>query len=215
MTRIIYVRHGESNATVSRTIGGPRTCSGLSPLGVQQAERLRDRWLAAPEFTPDVLIASHYPRARQTADIFAGAFGNMPVHTDEGFGEHDPGPECDGMPYPVFVETFGTDSWEDDPFGVTFPGGETLAAFQFRVGAAVRRTVELYPGGTIVVACHGGVIDSVLRQALKSAPTGGFHINTLNTSITELERRPQNTWALHRYADSAHLAGLPKATPVD
>lgn len=215
MTRIIYVRHGESIATVSRTIGGPRTCSGLSSLGVTQAERLRDRWLTEPEFAPDVLIASHYPRAHQTAAIIAGAFGDMPVHTDEGFGEHDPGPECDGMPYEVFVENYGTDSWEDDPFGVTFPGGETLAAFQYRVGAAVRRTVDQHAGGTIVVACHGGVIDAVLRQALKSSPTGGFHINTLNTSITELERRPQNTWALHRYADSAHLAGLPKATPVD
>ncbi|MCU1359202.1 MAG: hypothetical protein JWN99_491, partial [Ilumatobacteraceae bacterium] len=64
VTRLIYVRHGESNTTVARVIGGHRTCSGLSPLGVQQAERLRDRWIERPEFAPDVIIASHFQRAR-------------------------------------------------------------------------------------------------------------------------------------------------------
>lgn len=215
MTRIVYVRHGESNTTVARRIGGPRTCTGLSSLGVVQAERLRDRWLASPEFAPDALFASHYPRARETAEVLSGAFGAMPVEIDDGFGEHDPGPDCDGMSYAEFVDRFGTSAWTDDPYAVTFPGGETLAAFQYRVGAAVRRLVDRFPEGTVLVACHGGVIDAVLRQALKAAPTGLFHINTLNTSITELERRQGNVWALLRYGDSAHLAGLPAATSVD
>ena len=213
MTRIIYVRHGESIVTVERVIGGHRTCSGLSPLGIRQAERLRDRWATTPEFTPDVLISSHFPRARQTAEIVAQAFGSPEIETDEGFGEHDPGPECDGMSFDEFVAKYGSNRWEDsDPFGVTFPGGETLAAFQFRVGSAVRRTIERYEDKTIVVACHGGVIDAVLRQALKAAPTGGFWINTLNTSITELVRQNASTWSLRRYGDTAHLAGLPAST---
>ena len=213
MTRIIYVRHGESIVTVERVIGGHRTCSGLSPLGIRQAERLRDRWATTPEFAPDVVISSHFPRARQTAEIVAQAFGSPEIVTDEGFGEHDPGPECDGMSFDEFVAKYGSNRWEDsDPFGVTFPGGETLAAFQFRVGAAVRRTIERYEDKTIVVACHGGVIDAVLRQALKAAPSGGFWINTLNTSITELVRQNPSTWSLRRYGDTAHLAGLPAST---
>lgn len=212
MTRLLYVRHGESNTTVARVIGGPRTCSGLSPLGVQQAERLRDRWIAAPEFTPDVVLASQFHRARQTAEIVAEAFAGAQVRTDDGFGEHDPGPDCDGMPFDAFVEQYGTDAWEEDPFGVTFPGGETLAQFHYRVGAAVRRTVEAHRDQTVLVVCHGGVIDAVLRQALKTSPTGGFVINTLNTSITELELVRPNVWSLRRYGDVAHLAGLPAST---
>jgi asparagine synthase (glutamine-hydrolysing) len=39
VTRFVLVRHGESNATVARTIGGYRTCRGLSPLGRKQALR--------------------------------------------------------------------------------------------------------------------------------------------------------------------------------
>lgn len=212
VTRLIYVRHGESNTTVARTIGGHRTCSGLSALGVQQSERLRDRWIANPEFVPDLVIASHFQRARQTADIVLPAFAGLEVVTDDGFGEHDPGPDCDGMTMDDFVDRFGTGAWEDDPFGVTFPGGETLAAFQFRIGTAVRRIVDTQVGKTVVVFCHGGVIDAVLRHALKTVPTSGFMVNTLNTSITELNLAKPNMWSLRRYGDSAHLAGLPAST---
>jgi probable phosphoglycerate mutase len=212
VTHLIYVRHGESNTTVSRTIGGHRTCSGLSPLGVQQAERLRDRWLQHPEFVPDVVIASHFQRAKQTADIVAQAFAGADVVTDDGFGEHDPGPDCDGMSMEAFVDRFGVGSWEDDPFGVTFPGGETLAQFHFRIGTAVRRIVDRHPDKTVLVVCHGGVIDAVLRQALKTVPTAGFTVNTLNTSITELTLVRPNMWSMRRYGDAAHLAGLPASS---
>lgn len=215
MTRLIYVRHGESNTTVARVIGGPRTCTGLSPLGVEQSRALRDRWKSASEFTPDLVIASHFPRAHQTAEIVAEAFGSPQIVTDAGFGEHDPGPECDGMTMEAFVDRFGTASWEEDPFGVTFPGGETIAEFHYRVGAAVRRLIDEHAGKTVLVACHGGVIDTVLRQALKAAPTGGFNVNTLNTSITELELVRPNRWSLRRYGDTAHLHGLPPVTNVD
>jgi probable phosphoglycerate mutase len=212
VTRLVYVRHGESNSTVSRVIGGHRTCSGLSPLGIQQAERLRDRWLANPEIVPDIVLSSHFLRARQTADIVAQAFPEAEVVTDDSFGEHDPGPDCDGMTMDDFVDTYGTGAWEDDPFGVTFPGGETLASFHFRIGSAIRRLVDTQPDATVLVVCHGGVIDAAVRLALKTIPTGGFMINTLNTSITELTLVRPNMWSMRRYGDSAHLAGLPASS---
>jgi len=56
VTRLVFVRHGESNTTVARVIGGHRTCSGLSDLGRLQAERLRDRLAETNEITADVLI---------------------------------------------------------------------------------------------------------------------------------------------------------------
>lgn len=215
MTRMIYVRHGESNSTVDRVVGGPRTCSGLSGLGVQQAERLRDRWRSAPEFVPDVVIASQYPRARQTAEIVVAAFEGTGVEIDAGFGEHDPGPQCDGLPWDAFVDQHGLDGFRGDPFAVSFPGGETLAAFHFRVGSAVRRVLDEHRGKTVVVVCHGGVIDAVLRQALRAPSTGGFWINTLNTSITELQLGEEGVWSLRRYGDSAHLTGLPTSSRPD
>lgn len=209
---MIYVRHGESKVTVARVVGGPRTCAGLSELGAQQAERLRDRWRTAPEFVPDVVIASHYPRARETASIVAEAFDAPDIVIDEGFGEHDPGPECDGLPWDVFTSRHGLDAFQGDPFDVTFPGGETLAAFHFRVGSSIRRTIERHRGATVLVVCHGGVIDAALRQALRTPSTGGFWITTLNTSVTELQLDDRGIWSLRRYGDSAHLVGLPESS---
>jgi broad specificity phosphatase PhoE len=218
VTRVVLVRHGESVSTVARRIGGHRTCGGLSPLGAQQAERLRMRWAEAPEVRPDVLISSHYRRARETAAAIAAAFGGMPIVEDAGFGEHDPGEQCDGMAYSEFMARHGIDGseWHTmDPFDVTFPGGETVAAFHYRVGEALKRTVTSYPAQTVIVACHGGVVDAVLRKALRSPSLGGFEVHTLNTSITELETINNNTWRLLRYNDVAHLAGLPASTPAD
>jgi probable phosphoglycerate mutase len=212
VTRLVLVRHGESKTTVARVIGGHRTCSGLSDLGRQQAERLRDRLAEGKEVNADVLISSHYARARETAEIIAPALGGLAVIEDEGFGEHDPGPDCDGMGFDEYLARYGAGWWQGDPFATSFPGGETIAAFQFRVGQAIRRTVDAYADRTVVVACHGGVVDAALRLALKSPGTGGFEIQTLNTSITELQLVKDNLWRLVRYNDTAHLAGLPTQT---
>ena len=212
MTRLVLVRHGESKTTVARVIGGPRACTGLSDLGRQQAERLRDRWAVSGEIAADLLIASQYARARETAEILAPALGNLPIIEDAGFGEHDPGPDCDGMAFDDYVERFGAGWWEGDPFGTSFPGGETIAAFQFRVGQAIRRTTDAYADQTVVVACHGGVVDAALRLALKSPGTGAFEIRTVNTSITEIHLVKDNLWRLIRYNDTGHLVGLPTQT---
>jgi 2,3-bisphosphoglycerate-dependent phosphoglycerate mutase len=212
VTRLVLVRHGESKTTVARVIGGHRTCSGLSDLGRQQAERLRDRWAVSDEVTADVLIASQYARARETAEILAPAIGGLSVVEDAGFGEHDPGPDCDGMSFDDYVERFGVGWWEGDPFGISFPGGETVAAFQFRIGQAIRRTIDAYADKTVVVVCHGGVVDAALRLALKAPATGSFEIHTLNTSITEIHLIKDNKWRLIRYNDVGHLVGLPPHT---
>lgn len=209
--RVVLVRHGESQATVRRTIGGPRTCEGLSELGIRQSERLRDRLLETGEIEATALYASQYPRARETATIIAPAF-ELPIEVDEGFGEHDPGPECDGLGFEEFVDRHGMPDWEHDPHAVSFPGGETVAEFGHRVGEAFSRVVRRHSGGVVVIACHGGVVDRVLRLALRAPSTGAFELHTVNTSLTELISVAPGRWRLLRYNDAAHLAGLPAET---
>ena len=205
MTRFVLVRHGESQVTVDRVVGGPRSCRGLSEHGRWQAERLRDRWTERPEITFDAVYSSAFPRAKETAEIVRPALGVPEIFVEPDLGEHDPGPECDGLTYAQFEEKFGNPDWEADPYGVTFPGGETIAEFQLRVGSAVRRLCERHPEATLAVFCHGGVIDTVLRQSLRSFGTGLFEIHTKNTSITEVELVRSGRWRLIRYNDVAHL----------
>jgi 2,3-bisphosphoglycerate-dependent phosphoglycerate mutase len=213
-TTLVLVRHGESNVTVNRVIGGHRTCSGLSDLGRTQAERLRDRLATTGELEPTALIASNFQRAIETAEVIAPAMGGLPVEIDAGFGEHDPGPDIDGMTFLGYVERFGTPDWAGDPHLDVFPGGETTAQFHLRVGQTISRTLRDHEGGTVVVSCHGGVVDAAFRHLLRMPSTGTFELQTLNTSITEFRRMPQSgSWRLIRYNDAAHLAGLPHETP--
>jgi 2,3-bisphosphoglycerate-dependent phosphoglycerate mutase len=211
-TTLVLIRHGESNVTVDRVIGGYRTCSGLSDLGRRQADRLRERLAGTGELVADVLIASNFRRAIETAEVIAPALGGPAIGIEPGFGEHDPGPEIDGMTFDGYVERFGMPDWTD-PHVDVFPGGETIAAFHARVGDALARLFEEHRGRSIVVACHGGVVDAAFRQLLRTASTGAFELHTLNTSITEFTSAASGEWRLRRYNDAAHLRGLPAETP--
>jgi broad specificity phosphatase PhoE len=212
-TSVVLVRHGESVVTVRRVIGGPLTCAGLSDLGRQQVERLRARIEETGELDgATALYSSGYPRAIETAEILAPTL-DLPVQHDARFGEHDPGPECDGLSFQEFVDRYGMPDWTGDPHGQTFPGGETLAAFHFRVGAALSDVIAENRGGMIVISCHGGVVDAVFRTLLRLPSTGGFELHTVNTSLTEFVQTKPGRWRLSRYNDSGHLAGLLKETP--
>lgn len=213
MTRFVLVRHGESNTTVARTIGGYRTCRGLSPLGRKQAEALADRLARTGEVEADVLVSSNFPRAIETAELIAPALRDLPIDVDPAVGEHDPGPECDGLSFQEFLDRHGMPDWESDPFAVAFPGGETLADFHLRIGRAFHDLDAAHDGKTVVVVCHSGVVDAALRFLLHLPMSGGFELWTVNTSLTELRRVRPGRWQLVRYNDAAHLEGLPTETP--
>ena len=200
--------------TVQRIIGGHRTCSGLSDLGRRQSAQLAQRLGDSQELGADVLISSDFARAVETAEIIAPAIGIADIERWPDFGEHDPGPDIDGMTFDEYVVRFGTPDWSDDPEVEIFPGGETTARFHTRVRTAVGRLIDTHAGAHVAIACHGGVIDAVFRNALDLAVTGGFALHTLNTSLTEFvsPAEPDATWQLIRYNDTAHLAGLPAAT---
>lgn len=220
--RLVLVRHGESNVTVERVIGGARSCSGLSPLGREQSRRLQERLERTGELAGARLVSSHFERAIETARIIApGVDEGIDADAIEqivGFGEHDPGPDLDGVTFDDYVERFGVPDWDGDPDVEIFPGGETTAQFHRRVHAALD---ELLGGlrsdgttdDTVVIACHGGVVDATFRRLLGMPVTGSFELHTVNTSITEFASTPGGNWRVVRYNDAAHLEGLPVATP--
>ena len=207
MTRLVLIRHGESRATVERFIGGSRTCTGLTDFGRIQVEALRDRLISGRDVSATALYSSNFPRAVETAQIIAPALGSMPITVEAGWGEHDPGPDLDGITYDAYVAKFGEPTWSD-PDEIVFPGGETVGQFHARIINTLRDTVRKNEGGTVVVACHGGVVDAVLRHTLHMHQTGKFELQTVNTSLTELQHVQGSKWRLIRYNDAAHLSAL-------
>ena len=207
-TRLVLIRHGESRATVERFFGGSRTCTGLTELGRRQAEALRDRLLSGHDLQASAVFSSKHSRAIETAQIIAPALGSLSLDTDSGWGEHDPGPEIDGMMYEDFVSLHGIPRWDGDPHDIVFPGGETVSMFHDRVMETMRESIRQNIGGTVVVVCHAGVIDAVVRNTLHMHQTGKFELHSHNTSITELLHVQGSKWRLVRFNDSFHLNGL-------
>jgi probable phosphoglycerate mutase len=218
-TRLLFVRHGESNVTVRQVVGGERTCDGLSPLGFQQAAALRDRFARGTEPPIDVLVASTLPRAEQTARIIAPGLGGLPVRVEADLVEHRPG-EADGVPFDDFATRFGAFDLRAEPDRPLAPGGESLRQFYDRVQRVVETIVHEHRGSTVCIVCHGGVIDNAFRHLLGVGIEAEFDLWTLNTSITDLrlrhrdgsDERAGERWTLLRYNDAAHIDHLPERT---
>jgi probable phosphoglycerate mutase len=95
-----------------------------------------------------------------------------------------------------------------DPFVRLAPGGESLAEFQLRAGAALTSIVNEHSGQTIVIACHGGVIDTAMVLLLGLGRFGTYtQFGPANASINEwlLPAGGAGPWRLVRYNDTAHL----------
>ncbi len=207
MTNLYLIRHGEAFGNVEPIITGMKADKGLTPRGVAQAERLRDR-LALGELAADVLIASTLPRARQTAEIIRPALG-LPIILDDDVQELMIG-EADGMTNQAAWAKFGQPDFDRQPLRPIAPGGESWGEFTLRVSRALTRITAEHVGKSIVVVCHGGVIDCSFvhffhMPGLVLPPTD-FH--TRNTSLTHWERvnrRDRQLWRLNSYNDITHL----------
>lgn len=206
--RLILIRHGESVVTVNQVVGGPKTCSGLSELGARQAQALHDRWAAGHEPAVDTLWSSEMPRAVETAEAINQSLG-LELQFDVDLEERRPG-DADGLTWPEFREQY-PDYDHHNPHSELSPGGESAVDFFYRVGRPVDRIIQENQGKTVMIVCHGGVVDVVFRTLLGTNRHSGFNLWTLNTSVTELLTRDLATpvnWQLVRYNDASHLAGL-------
>lgn len=215
MTRLVLIRHGEAQSHVDGVVGGDQGCSGLSELGRRQATALRDRLAATGELGEvEGLYASSLPRAHETAEIIAPALGDLTIKVERDLREFDPGPEADGRPWEDIERDYPREVW--DAFRPRVPGAETWALFGVRVGAVLRDIASRHEG-TVVVACHGGVIEQSV-VTLFGLPANGelSSFSIANASITEWVRlgpdadtwRPGGDWRLMRLNDAAHLAGV-------
>ena len=212
VTRLVLVRHGESRAMVDAIVGGHEGCKGLSPLGVRQAEALRERLSRTGEIKADVLLASVLPRAIETAEIIAPSLGGLSPDQHCDLCEIHPG-EADGLTWDEFRVRYMAEGRTWDAHTPVAPGSETSAEFQSRVARTLTRLVDEHRGRTVVAVCHGGVVDASLIGFLGLPFHGAlFSPRTETTSITEWELdasepvdgRPRR-WRLIRYNDAAHL----------
>ncbi len=192
-TRLLLIRHAQHDTASSD--------GGLTVLGREQAARLAGALPAA------AALSSPARRSRETAAI-AGAESTVV----DGLAEFHFGPGWDAAA--AVAERADLDLWrpEHGP-----RGGETIGAFQERVGETVERIVAAHPAAVLCFT-HAGVIDASLRWAFGLGSEDPWQTEAFapNASVTELEVwlrgiRPAGAprhVTVRRVGDVSHLQGL-------
>ncbi|MDW5327353.1 histidine phosphatase family protein [Plantactinospora sp. KLBMP9567] len=151
MTRLIVWRHGNTDWNAANRVQGQLDIP-LNDLGREQAAE------AAPLLSalrPDAIVASDLRRAADTAAALAALTG-LPVRTDARLRERFYG-QWQGLLMTEVAQRFPAEyaRWRT---GDPDPGSEveSLDDLGKRIGTALQEAADAVPGGTIVIATHGG-----------------------------------------------------------
>ena len=154
MTRLILLRHGQSEANEKRIFSGQGNYP-LTEKGLLQAE-LAAKYLTKNEQI-DVIYSSDLQRAYNTALPTAKILG-LEVNTDPALREFDVGYWV-GKSREQIAEEY-PESWNTEASVRQYPGGEyTPDAFERSVNAIVK-IAERHDGKCVLIAAHAGVIRS-------------------------------------------------------
>ena len=208
MTHLYIIRHGQAISAVENTIAN----TGLSPLGVKQAERLRDRLAATGEIQADVLVASTMLRAKETAEIIAPALG-LPIIFDKEIEEWRNG-DAEQYTAKEYEKLFLAVERDQRAFAHLVPTAESWSQFILRAATALNRITQEHADKTIVIVAHGGIVDTsfIFFFGLSGLRFTPAFFDTKNTSITHwvhatLADFPPS-WILERYNDIMHLRDI-------
>jgi probable phosphomutase (TIGR03848 family) len=158
VSRLVLARHAVT-AQTGPLLSGRLPGIDLSDEGRRQADALADRLSALPVAA---VYASPIERTTQTAQSVA-ARHQLEVRALDGVLEADYG-EWTGQ---KLAELAKTDLWkvvQRAPSRARFPGGESLAAMQARMVAALDAVVAAHPGELVVVVSHADPIKAAVAH---------------------------------------------------
>jgi broad specificity phosphatase PhoE len=236
-SRLWIVRHGESAGNVARDEAHARGADRielatrdvditLSQRGGEQAGALGD-WFArtATDDRPEVLLASPYVRALETARIFrshGGGVGDAPIAVDERLREKEFG-ILDGLTTTGVAAVHPEQAEFRRLLGKFYhrpPGGESWCDVIFRL-RSLMDTIALHHGGKrvmivahqVVVLCLRYIIEDLSEAEILAIDRQG---DVANGSVTEYRFDPaagrDGALALVRYNDVRHLEDRGAAT---
>ena len=152
---LILVRHGQQDSSP------PRVDAPLTELGHKQAGATADHLAAEPVAA---VYSSDLARARSTGQAIADRH-DLPLN------------EIGDLREIMLDYQMGDDErdaarerWVIEQRWDAYPGGEGSARFRKRTVGAIEAILADHDGQTVVVACHGGVINAYLAELLDVVP---------------------------------------------
>ena len=199
MTRLILIRHGETNWNVDRRKQG-RNDQPLNEKGAGQAKLAAEHVKASYDIKK--VWSSPLQRCSNTATLF-----NMEVATSDHLLEIDYG-EWEGMLTTDIEEKYASylngSPDETDP-----PGGEMRSNLPVRAHYWVAESRIADEGGDVVLVGHGGAMKGLLVSLLDLPDQAMNNLVIDNCSITvvDIDPNPNATNRLVALNHTAHLYG--------
>jgi probable phosphoglycerate mutase len=204
-TTILLIRHGETDWNAARRLQG-HTDIALNDAGLRQADALGRALAQAPLAA---VIASDLLRARQTAQAVAGHHG-IDLRIDSGLRERCYG-GFEGLQHAQIAKVYPQHyaAWQARDVDALMPPGERTAEsfrqFFIRSTAAIAQWAGQYPGQTIAIVAHGGVLECAHRAARDLSLTSPRDFEIKNASINRFSFSSGKLTLLD-WGDISHLA---------
>jgi 2,3-bisphosphoglycerate-dependent phosphoglycerate mutase len=199
-TRILLVRHGETEWNVEQRIQGQLDVP-LNANGRWQAERLAQA-LAGEDLA--AIYSSDLERTCATAAPLAASHG-LAVTIDAGLRERGFG-RFEGLTYAEIEQRYPDEAerWRKRELGFGPGGGEAVEVFFARSVATLTRLAAPHAGQHIAVVAHGGVLDCLYRAAQRLALDAPRTWRMGNASINRL-LYAEGGFSVVGWDDSGHL----------
>lgn len=209
-TTFLFVRHGQSEANVAGIFAG-HSGYPLSALGHEQAARTAE--YIKGTYQVDAVYSSDLPRAFQTAEYTARAFG-LPVVTDARFREIFAG-KWEGTRFDSlseqYPEAYGL--WMKDIGNARCTDGEAVMELVERVWLGIKAVACANVGKCVVIATHATPMRAALWKAAGVSKDAIQQISWgSNCAISEFEFEDGKLTAI-RVNQVGHLTGIETSLP--
>ena len=206
-TRILLVRHGQSQGNAEGRFGG-HTATPLSARGRRQAEAAA-RALVSRKIT--AIYSSDLLRAVQTAEPLARMAG-LEIRRTTAFRERGVG-VMEGLTFEEAAEQHPEHyaALIRRDFEHVILGGESYRQLLDRASEKLDHAIGQHRGGSICVFSHTGTICILtlhLMGALDAPELKPVWVSTANCGITEIELKEDGFVRVKLVNDQRHLVGL-------
>jgi len=206
MTKMIFVRHGQSEANLAKIFAG-HTDIPLTELGRCQAENTA-RFLK--DYPIDVIYASDLLRAMQTAEPTAQMHG-LEIIPNERLREIYAG-DWEGVSFSDLLEKYPKefgDVWRNDCGRAHPENGESVLALSERIYAEVDRLAALHRGGCVAIFSHATPI-RLLCARWQGYPAVDVSKVTFcgNASVSVIDYEDDGSYTVHLCGYDGHQGSL-------
>jgi len=177
MTKLILIRHGETDKNVHNSLHATNDSESLNSNGIQQIRLTGNKLIS---LSPSKIYSSKERRAIESAKILSESL-KVPFKLINGMEERNWG-IFTGKPWDD-VKKILDPMTLDERYNYLPPNGESWKTFETRLISAIKKIVDTNSEQTIVVVTHGGAIRTLIPYLLNIPREESFKYNPDNASI--------------------------------